>query len=166
MPRHLCALLAASLLMAGCATFRTPPPPPPEPETHAGRANVIDGNTLDVDGVRVRLAGIDAPELEQLCRRGTGLPYRCGQDSAQVLSNRLMRDRVVCEVVPENDDHFIGICQHYDLNLNEWMVRGGHAVADGKDSPYVGAEAEAARAGIGMWEGTFERPSEWRRKRR
>lgn len=191
-------LLAAGLL-GGCALFgddrptpaRTFGPPersfwflqsdtsPPDPtETIGGRVQVLNGDTLRVDDTFVYLAGIDAPEPDQLCRRASALPYRCGEDMTAILEQRLQRDRVVCDIAPINADNekaeadrasrkrAIGYCRHYGTNLNEWMVRQGHAVAASADSPYVAAEREAANNKRGLWQGSFERPADWRKRQK
>lgn len=140
---------------------------PPEPtETVAGRVQVLNGDTLLVDDTFVYLAGIDAPEPEQLCRRASGLPYRCGEDMAAILEQRLQRDRVVCDVAPIEgaEDRAIGFCRHYGTEINEWMVRQGYAVAKNDESPYVTVEREAAENGRGLWQGIFERPADWRER--
>lgn len=180
------ALLLAGLL-GGCALFgddqpqpaRSAGPPersfwflqrseaPPEPtETIGGRVQVLNGDTLKVDDTLVFLAGIDAPEPEQLCRRASGLPYRCGEDMTALLEQRLQRDRVVCDIAPiaEAEDRAFGYCRHYGTDLNEWMVRQGYAVASGPQSPYVAAEREAAENKRGLWQGIFERPADWRER--
>ncbi len=50
----------------------------------AGTASVIDGDTIEVHGQRIRLHGIDAPESRQLCRLD-GKPWQCGKDAANAL---------------------------------------------------------------------------------
>jgi endonuclease YncB( thermonuclease family) len=43
-----------------------------------GQASIIDGDTLEIHGTRIRLWGIDAPESTQLCRGSDSVQYRCG----------------------------------------------------------------------------------------
>jgi flagellar motor protein MotB len=63
--------------------------PPKEADiTISGRASVIDGDTIDIHGQRIRLWGIDAIESKQTCELD-GRPWRCGQDIAFGLSAHL-----------------------------------------------------------------------------
>ncbi len=133
----------------------------------AGVASIIDGDTLDIHGQRIRLYGIDAPESKQLCEEG-GKPVRCGQAAAKALDALIGRRPVSC--LAKDRDRYgrtVAVCHLGKVDLNDWMVRGGHAVAYtryGRD--YAAAEAEARRARRGVWAGTFETPEDWRRERR
>ncbi len=62
----------------------------------AGTASVIDGDTIEVQGQRIRLHGIDAPESRQLCRLD-GEPWQCGKDAANALADKIARRPVTCE---------------------------------------------------------------------
>ena len=57
------------------------------PDDLAGRASIIDGDTLEIHGTRIRLCGIDAPESDQLCRTKSDEHYRCGQEAANDLDS-------------------------------------------------------------------------------
>ena len=56
-----------------------------------GVASVIDGDTIEIHGTRIRLNGIDAPESGQLCQDARGTARRCGQQAALALSDRIGR---------------------------------------------------------------------------
>ncbi len=62
----------------------------------AGVASVIDGDTIEVHGQRIRFHGIDAPESRQLCRLD-GKPWQCGKDAANALAEKIGRRPVTCE---------------------------------------------------------------------
>ncbi len=62
----------------------------------AGVATVIDGDTIEVHGQRIRLHGIDAPESRQLCHLD-GKPWQCGKDAANALADKIARRPVTCE---------------------------------------------------------------------
>ena len=52
-----------------------------------GRASVVDGDTIDIDGVRIRFSGIDAPESWQKCTNAAGMAYSCGRAAAATLEH-------------------------------------------------------------------------------
>jgi endonuclease YncB( thermonuclease family) len=66
-----------------------------------GQASIIDGDTIEIHGQRIRLFGIDAPEHNQLCE-AAGSQYRCGQQAALALSDQIGRQTVDC--VPHDVD--------------------------------------------------------------
>lgn len=68
-----------------------------------GQASVIDGDTIEIRGERIRFYGIDAPESRQLCDNASGKPYRCGQKAALALSDKIGRRTVTCD--PRDRDH-------------------------------------------------------------
>lgn len=130
-----------------------------------GVASVIDGDTVEIRGTRIRLHGIDAPESRQLCRRQSGQSWRCGQQAALALSDRIGRRSVIC--VARDTDRYgrtIAVCSQDGIDLNAWMVAEGWAVAYRQYSrDYVSADTEARSAGRNIWSGTFVMPWDWRR---
>jgi len=133
-----------------------------------GTATVIDGDTVEIHGERIRLHAIDAPESSQLCLDAAGKQYRCGQKSAFVLADTMGRSVVRCE--PKGRDRYkriIAVCFKGANNLNAWMVAQGWAVAFRKYGiDYIGEEDEARLAHRGIWAGLFEMPWDWRARKR
>src|SRR5919197_5240723 len=64
-----------------------------------GRARVVDGDSLDLGGERIRLYGIDAPEGRQSCNDIAGRPYACGRDASRALAAAIAGRRVTCTAV-------------------------------------------------------------------
>ena len=130
----------------------------------AGTASVIDGDTLEIHGVRVRLHGIDAPESRQTCERD-GKEYRCGQRAALALSDWIGRRPVTCEA--KNKDRYgrtVASCSVGGQDIGGWLVSQGHAVAYRRYGGAIYDKQEAgAKAGKrGVWAGTFQQPQEYR----
>lgn len=134
---------------------------------YAGTVQVIDGNTIAFDGVPVRLYGIDAPDLDQICASPEGAAYPCGRLAAANLETLLRGVEVVCRRTDGGDEIEAVVRCSFDLiDLNAQLVLSGWAVADAEEgSEYRPAEAAAKRLGSGLWRGEFDRPGEWRRKR-
>lgn len=95
-----------------------------------GVASVIDGDTLEIHGARIRLNGIDAPESGQHCQDAAGTAWRCGQQAALALSDRIGRRVVNCQQTDtDRYGRIVADCFAGRTNLNRWMVREGWAVA-------------------------------------
>ncbi len=129
-----------------------------------GTARVIDGDTLEIQGQRIRLHGIDAPESRQLCRLA-GKPWICAKDAANALAEKIGRRAVTCE---ERDrdryGRIVAKCSVASEDIGSWMVRQGLALAYRRYSyNYVDEEAGAQAARRGIWASEFVKPWEWRR---
>jgi endonuclease YncB( thermonuclease family) len=140
-------------------------------DTIVGRASVIDGDTIEIHGERIRFNGIDAPESAQLCSDNGGRMYRCGAKSADALSTWLAASSPTSCSFVERDQYgrFVGNCSRADgASVQRWLVRNGHAM----DWPRYSAgafskEQTAAKSEkIGIWQGPFQAPWEWRAARR
>lgn len=132
-----------------------------------GVASLIDGDTIEIHGRRIRLHGIDAPESRQECQRPNGTKWRCGQQVALALEKHIGRSPIRCQ--PGGRDRYrriIAVCFRGAEDLNRWMVANGWAVAYRRFSrDYVAAEQSARRAKVGIWSGTFVMPWDWRANR-
>ncbi len=133
----------------------------------AGIVTVIDGDTLEVHGQRIRLHGIDAPERRQLCHLD-GRPWQCGKDAANALADKIARRPVTCEDLGRDRyKRIVARCTVAAEDLGEWMVAQGWAVAYYLFSyEYSRAEHRAESAQRGIWASEFVKPWEWRRGER
>ncbi len=133
----------------------------------SGVARVVDGDTLQVAGVNVRLEGIDAPERDQTCEH-EGRAWACGL-LADGMLRALIRGRpVTCQVTGKDVyRRALAVCHAGEDNLNSLIVRSGFAMAFRRYSDrYLPDEAAAKADHAGMWIGTFVAPWDWRRGER
>lgn len=134
-------------------------------QTIIGRASVIDGDTIEIHGTRIRFYGIDAPESSQTCLE-EGKPTRCGQYAALTLADKIGINPVTCE--PKDIDRYnrvVAVCRADGEDLNAWIVSQGTAVAYRQYSvDYVPQEERAAALKRGMWKGDFIFPWDWRKQ--
>jgi endonuclease YncB( thermonuclease family) len=137
------------------------------PQPIYGIARAGDGDSLTIGATRVRLFGIDAPELDQSCRKG-GTTWSCGQEAADRLSALVTGREVRCMPVSTDQyDRVLARCSVLGTDVNRAMVATGYAVAFRKYSlDYVSAEESAKANRRGLWAGTFEMPSEVRASQR
>lgn len=131
-----------------------------------GKARVIDGDTLEIAGVRIGLFGIAAPRPGQTCRVQEKV-WNCGQDAAFALAFEVAEHWVTCKEKGRDDqDRVIAVCFIGPYDLAARMVGKGWAVADRRVSEaYAAAEAKARKAGVGLWRGRFTLPWKWLEKR-
>lgn len=134
---------------------------------------MIDGDTIEIHGQRIRLWGIDAPEGRQTCSRG-GETYRCGQEAALYLAEQIDARTVVCTPQGRPDRYRRVVARCVVIVTSEdgcagpdlagIMVANGHAL----DFPRYSSGAYAAYQGhaedrrLGVWSGVFQKPWEWR----
>lgn len=140
--------------------------PIPGEDAVVGGARVVDGDSLEIGATRIRLFGVDAPEYRQLCKDGAGRDYPCGFAARDALSAIANGQTVSCTPAEGRSyDRIVAICTANGQDLGEAMVRAGRAIELPAHSKgrYTAAERDAREAKRGLWAGSFERPSDWRR---
>ena len=155
-PRFLLPALAALALSAEVACV-------PQ-ERISGRAEVTDGDSLEIGSTRLRLYGVDALEGRQSCTRD-GRAWACGNEAARKLRS-LIGDRTVSCTKRDVDDYgrMVAVCRSGAADLGAEMVRAGFATAYRRySSDYVDEENEARTARRGIWAGEFASPEDYRR---
>lgn len=131
-----------------------------------GTASVIDGDTIDIHGTRIRFHAIDAIESRQRCTLPNGREWNCGRDAAFALADKIGRSPVSCEVRDvDRYKRLVAICRLRGEDLNAWLVRNGWAVAYRRYGlDYVEEEELARENRSGIWASHFMMPWDWRKR--
>jgi len=170
LPLVVIALLLVVLGVAAYSKFSNSEPPqskvlapPLDSQSIIGQASVVDGDTIEIHGTRIRLFGIDAPEGDQTCTL-QGKPVRCGQQAANALADKIKTHTVECR--PKDKDRYdrpVAVCFVAGEDINRWMVSVGWALAYRQYSmDYVDQERDASSSKLGIWKFQFEKPWDWR----
>jgi endonuclease YncB( thermonuclease family) len=133
-----------------------------------GRASVIDGDTIEIRGTRIRFHGADAPESAQTCQGPDGKSYRCGQQAALALFDKIGSSNVTCQQKDiDRYQRVVAQCSVNGTDLNGWLIEQGYALAYRQyGTDYVPQEEAARKAKRGLWAGSFTPPWDWRRGER
>ncbi len=126
----------------------------------SGMARVVDGDTVVMQGERLRLVGMDAPELAQTCLKGEAM-VKCGRASKGYLEALVTGKSLICRAAKR--DRYgrpLVVCALGAQDINREMVLAGHAVDFGN---YRLEAQQAQAAKRGLWGSTFVRPSDWRK---
>jgi len=128
-------------------------------ETFSGTARAVDGDSLELGGRRIRLFGIDAPELRQTCAKA-GKTTQCGRRAQTELKFLVSGKQLKCESFGlDRYDRTLAKCRAGETDLGAAMVRAGWAISYGD---YHSEERSARRAKAGIWVGEFIEPADWR----
>lgn len=131
-----------------------------------GKATVVDAGVIEINGQRIMLFGIDSVMRKQDCTLD-GKPWACWAASVRDLQTLVDQGPATCETVGDPDPYgrLLARCTINGQSLNEQLVRTGYAVARPSETKdYVAAEAEAKKNKVGLWQGQFMRPSDFRRQ--
>ena len=133
-----------------------------------GRIHVIDGDTFDVGRVRVRLYGVDAPEVAQTCDDAQGRAWPCGAFVKEEIARRFEGATATCqEIDRDRYGRSVARCFVQGRDIGEEIVGDGLAQAYRRYSmDYDLAEKSAQVLGLGLWAGTMQTPAEFRADQR
>ncbi len=130
----------------------------------AGSAEIIDGDTLIVAGHRVRLRGVDAPEPDQTC--GTAATARCGDIATLTLAGIIESQWLTCiATAPPAAALIVATCRiggAKGIDIGARLVASGWALATPGDVTYAAQQDTARTARLGLWQGAFTAPWQWR----
>ncbi|MCZ2204231.1 thermonuclease family protein [Bartonella sp. A05] len=126
-----------------------------------GNASIIDGDSIAILSIMIRLAGIDAPELHQFCgikKRS----YPCGLKAKEYLEKLIANQPVTCYWNKKDKyDRILATCRTDQIsNINATIVHNGWAVSY---YSYRKEEKEAKEQKKGIWQSPFQMPQEWRK---
>ena len=134
---------------------------------HVHITKVSDGDSLRSGNLRIRLFGIDAPELKQRCADQNGILWGCGVAAQRQLNDLIGTNKGLQCSLRDVDRYgrLVMQCFSGSTDIGAAMVRSGHALAYRDFSNLNIAEEEQAKtARKGVWRGTFIPPWEWRRQ--
>ena len=134
-------------------------------KTINGKPHIIDGDTIHIKSNKIRLHGIDAPETKQTCEIDNE-DWDCGKQSTKELKNLINNQKVEC-ITNDIDryNRYVAICFVNEININQWMVKNGWAIAYryySKD--YINEEQYANNNKLGIWKSKFIEPYQFRKK--
>jgi endonuclease YncB( thermonuclease family) len=128
------------------------------------RIQAVTGDTLKIEGQLVRLSGVEAPDLQQVCTRGAAKRWKCGE-AAKAAMERLVRGKTVTCTLSgsEGAGRALATCVADGRDVAADLLKDGHIFSSsGYFGAYASLEAEAKRGKVGLWAGDAERPADYR----
>ena len=125
---------------------------------------ITDGDTIKINGKKIRFSGIDTPELKQTCIKD-GENNSCGLTAKQILIDKIVDNKVIC--IKEGKDRYkrvLAECFVNNESLSSYLVRSGYAFAYRKYSNKFISDEDYARINkLGMWSMEFDYPWDFRK---
>jgi len=125
---------------------------------------VVDGDTIHLNGEKIRFTGIDTPELKQTCIN-KGIIDPCGVTAKEILIDKISDNEVEC--ISEGKDQYkrtLAECFVNNESLSSYLVRSGYAFAYRKYSKKFISDEDYAKANkMGMWSMKFDYPWDYRK---
>jgi endonuclease YncB( thermonuclease family) len=127
---------------------------------------IVDADTVYAGAAKIRLSGIDAPEMDQVCIDASGKDWKCGIEARDQLQAFTSGRPWICELAGTDVyGRHLGSCTVGGVDVSRWLVRNGWAIAFRRYSTaYVTDEEFARDQKHGLWSGAFIAPWEWRHR--
>jgi len=136
----------------------------------SGIAEITDGDSIKIANYRVRLLGIDAPEMKQSCFDAQDQPYKCGEKSREFLVNLADKKEVNCFYNGKDVyERYLAYCFVGKLSISNEILKNGHGVIYSFKQALdeeVELEKSAKNKKLGIWQGAFQLPKDYRKKQR
>ncbi len=132
-------------------------------------SKIVDGDSLKAGKLRLRLYGIDAPERKQICKDSAHKAYRCGLHATDYLAQILKSERQLeCELKDvDRYRRLVVRCFQDGKDISAQLVKAGWALAYRQyATDYIQDEMRAQKDGLGVWQGAFIPPAEWRKSKK
>jgi endonuclease YncB( thermonuclease family) len=161
--------LFATIALSLPTTMQVPIEASAESADIVGTGKVREGNIVQVGASRIRLGGIDAPSVDQLCLDNKGERWACGIAARDELIKHADNKTWTCHIRQAvdrqavNHRRSVARCEVDGEDIQKWMVRSGWALSYVRFShDYDGDEKAAREAKVGLWQGAFIAPWDWR----
>lgn len=156
-------LFTYGLRIAAFATLFAAVPTATHAQSVRGPATVVDGDSLAIGVMQVRLFGIDAPEFDQKCF-DNGVPIACGEMAKAQLQGMIGHGEVSClSKTTDAYGRMVAVCRVAGVDVGKAMVENGWATAFRKYSEdYVASEQRAQANRLGIWAWDFQSPEDYR----
>ena len=133
-------------------------------DVKSNEIKIIDGDTIHLNGEKIRFSGIDTPEIKQTCAKNNEI-IKCGILARELLIKIIANNKINC--IREGKDQYkrtLAECFVNDLSLSSYLVKNGYAFAYRKYSKKFIADEDFAKSNkLGMWSMEFEYPWDWRK---
>ena len=134
-------------------------------DVKSSELKIVDGDTIHLNGEKIRFSGIDTPEIKQKCTKKNEV-IMCGIQAKELLINKIKNNKINC--VREGKDQYkrtLAECFVNNESLSSYLVKSGYAFAYRRYSKkFITDEYFARTNKIGMWSMEFDYPWVWRKK--
>lgn len=130
----------------------------------SGSITVIQAHVFYINGRYIRLYGVDAPDVDQVCSNSTGGSYNCGEEASSWVRNWIDKNQIDCYLLKINPNGYdLATCIWGEYDIGAALVGAGWGIANTRETDiYRPYEIKAQSESSGLWQGSFYAPEDWR----